>query len=326
MKIKNLVAASAALTGAVAGVGYLVFYEVMNRNAKLPSKLGNVMAPPSEGVVPKEEDPRKLWLDEQEFERYSIKNPEGNTLQGFLLRPEKPSNIYVFCSHGYRSSGKGQFALIVKYYYDQGYNVFLVDHRGAGESEGKYIGFGVHEHKDSLLWLKFMNETFGPDIQIILHGISLGSATVTLMSGAEDLPENVKFIIADCGYTTAQAEFEHNLKNMHVPKYPLLPVTDFANKLFSGFYFKESDPINAVSHAKVPMLFIHGTADNFVPTFMVHQLFGACSSEYKDLLLVEGAAHAESYAVDSAAYEAKIQEFVDRFIDKPAETADASAK
>ncbi|MBR2732394.1 MAG: alpha/beta hydrolase [Clostridia bacterium] len=319
MKFKNLVAASAALTGAVAGVSYLVFYEVMNRNAKLPQKLGSVMAPPSEDVVPADEDPRKLWLDEQEFEQFSIKNAEGNTLYGYLLRPETPSDIYVFCSHGYRSSGKGQFALIVKYYHDQGYNVFLVDHRGAGTSEGKYIGFGVHEHKDSLLWLDFMNETFGPDIQIILHGISLGCATVTMMSGCPELPANVKFIIADCGFTSAQAEFEHNLKNLHVPKYPLLPVTDFANKLFSGFNFKEADPINYVKNAKVPMLFIHGTKDDFVPTFMVHQLYGACGSEYKDLLLVEGAAHAESYAKDSAAYEAKIQEFVDRFIDKPAD-------
>ena len=136
------------------------------------------------------------------------------------------------------------------------------------------------------------------------------------MSGNPDLPKNVKFTVADCGYTSPWAEFDYQLKNAHVPSSPLLDGANFFNKRIAKYDFKKVDSVESVKHAQVPMLFIHGTKDDFVPTYMVNELYDACSSD-KDILLVEGAGHAESYPTDSAAYEAKVRSFIDKYITVP---------
>lgn len=299
-------------------VCYVVFYEVIARNAKIPGKINESGAEKQMKEKPElfAPDPREEWLNEQTFENYSITNVDGNKLKGYLLKADKPSDVYVFGSHGYRCWGKREFRRMTKFYHDLGFNVFIVDHQAHGESEGKYIGFGSHESRDSLQWLGFMLDTFGKDIQIILHGVSMGSATVMMMSGNPNLPKNVKFTVADCGYTSPWAEFDYQLKNAHVPTSPLLDGANFFNKHIAKYDFKKVDAVESVSHAQVPMLFIHGTKDDFVPTYMVHELYDACSTD-KDLLLVEGAGHAESYPTDSAAYEAKVKSFIDKYIAVP---------
>lgn len=299
-----IVAAVLLLCGILFGVvSYLVFYEVIARNSKIPGKIDANAKKKMMETNPEKFllDPREEWLNNQTFENYSITNVDGNKLKGYLLKADKPSDVYVFGSHGYRCWGKREFRLMAKFYHDLGFNVFIVDHQAHGESEGKYIGFGSHESRDAMQWLRFMTDTFGSDIQIILHGVSMGCATVMMMSGNPDLPKNVKFTVADCGYTSPWAEFDYQLKNAHVPTSPLLDGANFFNKHIAKYDFKKVDAVESVSHAQVPMLFIHGTKDDFVPTYMVHELYDACSTD-KDLLLVEGAGHAESYPTDSAAY------------------------
>ncbi len=290
-----------------------MFNEVMNRNARLTDVLGKIIYTAPEPVAPAEPDERGVWFNEQKFEEFEMINDRNYRLRAYLLKSEKPSNVYAFCSHGYRSSGKGEFYLITKYYHDLGYNVFLVDHQASGESDGKYIGFGYYEYRDCLKWLDYMLEVFGSDIQIILHGISMGSATVMMMNG-ENLPENVKFTVADCGYTSAYNQFLHNAKSMHLPKFPVVNFANAFNRRISGYDFKDANPIDAIKKAKLPMLFIHGANDDFVPTYMAGELYEACTSEDKKMLIVEGAAHAESYPTDSAAYEAMINEFIAEYI------------
>ncbi len=294
---------------------YVLFYAVIARKSTIPGKItenGNkkLMETEPERFLP---DPREIWLNEQTFEDYSITNVDGNKLRGYLLKADKPSDVYVFGSHGYRCWGKREFRLMTKFYHDLGFNVFLVDHQAHGESEGKYIGFGSLESRDGIQWLNFMVDTFGKDIQIILHGVSMGCATVTMMSGNPSLSKNVRFTVADCGYTTPWDEFSYHLHNAHVPTSPLLDGANFFNRLIAKYDFKKVDCVESVSHAQVPMLFIHGAADDFVPTYMVYKLFDACSSD-KDLLVVEGAIHADSYRTDSAAYEAKVKSFIDKYI------------
>ncbi|NMP38257.1 MAG: alpha/beta hydrolase [Clostridiales bacterium] len=316
-KASKLIGVTGAALGAFGGVSYLTFREVMHRNAKLPpviSALAMKAMDKDAPAAPAEPDERAVWFEQQHFEEYTIENDRGFKLKGYLLPAQKPSDVFVFGSHGYRNHAKGEFNYMAKFYHDKGYNVFLVDHQAAGESEGTYIGFGYYEYKDCLKWLGFMLETFGKDIQIILHGVSMGSATVMLMSSDPSLPENVKFTVADCGYTSAWNEFKSVLKGAHVPAFPLLEGADFFNKKIGGYRFKDADALESVANAKLPMLFIHGSTDTFVPTYMATQLYHACSSEYKDLLIVEGAWHAESYRKDSAAYEGKICEFADKFI------------
>ena len=160
-----------------------------------------------------------------------------------------------------------------------------------------------------------MTDTFGDDIKIILHGISMGSATVMLMSGSDALPKNVKFTIADCGYTSALDEFNYKLESLGVPRKPIIPLVRAINNQRAGYDFgNDTNALKAVKNAKVPMLFIHGGDDKFVPTYMVYLLFDACQSEYKDMFIAPGADHAESYHKAKAQYEGKVAEFIEKFI------------
>ncbi|MDD7293067.1 MAG: alpha/beta hydrolase, partial [Clostridiaceae bacterium] len=253
-----------------------------------------------------------LWLEDYGYERYTINADDGTKLIGYLMRPEKPSKNFVFCSHGYRSEGRREFSGISQYYLSRGFNVFLVDHRASGESGGKYIGFGYYEAKDSIRWLEFLNKTFGEDISIVLHGVSMGSATVMLMGGDEALPENVRLIVADCGYTSAWDEFKYKLSAMKIPEKPLLPAVNAINIRKAGYDFRDTSAVDAVKRAKVPFLFIHGGADNFVPTFMVYLLFDACASKLKEMMIVDGADHASSFVAGREQYEAKLDEMLEK--------------
>lgn len=296
------------------GAGFTMFNEVMNRNAKIYPIVSSKAAEKMVITPENKEDPRILWFREQSPLFYERVNDKGLKLKARMI-PAENSNVYVFCSHGYRSSGLGEYEIMTKFYHDLGYNVFIVDHAAHGESEGKYIGFGYHEYKDCIDWLNWMKEEFDDDIQIILQGISMGSATVMMMSGDENLPDNVKFTVADCGYTTARAEFEYDIKEfMHLPEFPIVGTANIFNKHLNGYDFSDASPIDSVAKTKVPILFIHGDSDTFVPTYMVHQLYASCSTEEKDLLLVKGAGHAESYRTDSGAYEAKVKEFAEKYI------------
>ena len=300
-----------AAGAAYAGISYLVFYELMNKNANLPNKAFEMSI---KDVVPgiAEDDERVQWFNSQEFEEFEIENDCGNKLKGYFLKADEPSDKYILCAHGYRSNGKGEFRFASKFLHDSGFNIMLVDHRASGKSDGKYITFGCKEAEDLLLWVKFMNEKFGEDIKIGLYGISMGCATITILCGNENLPENVKFAVADCGYTSAVDEFSYNLQKVHIPDFLIMNSVDFINRKISGCSLDDMNPLNAVKKSKVPTLFIHGEKDDFVPEKMVHTLYDACNAP-KDIFIAPNAAHAESYQRSTAEYEKKFIEFTDKY-------------
>jgi fermentation-respiration switch protein FrsA (DUF1100 family) len=294
-----------------------IYRALIYADFKIPEALGKTMSE-SKPIDGKDRIRLRnmLWLEEYGYERHHIINADGNKLTGYLMRPKKESKTYVFCSHGYRNKGRPEWCYYAKHYVEElGFNMFFVDHQAHGESEGKYVGFGSFESRDSLQWLGYMNETFGSDIEIFLHGISMGSATVMLMTGSDKLPENVRFTIADCGFTSALDEFTYKLENLGFPKKPIIPIMCEYNKRRAGYDFgKDTNALEAVGRAKIPMLFFHGGSDKFVPTYMVNQLFDACSAPYKDKLIVAGADHAESYLIDKESCEKKMAEFIEKFL------------
>ncbi len=311
--------ATTATIAAVAGTAsYVAFNELMSKNAKLTPFFSKLFVKSADGVIEfdgNKPDERKEWFYSQEFEIHEMISERGERLRGYCLKADKPSDVYFFGIHGYRGSAKGEFCYIAKYYHDMGFNIFLVDHQASGESDGTYITFGHYEHQNCMKWLDYMLEAFGKDISIILHGVSMGSATVMLMTGDENLPSNVKFTVADCGYTSMYNQFHHNLGGSNLAK-PVLSILSEINRLALGFKFKDVSPIDAVKNAKIPMLFIHGDSDDFVPYFMMDELYDACASEYKDKITITGAGHAMSYVIDTPKYEAKLNEFIDKFIEK----------
>lgn len=309
---------AAVLGGAAYGLSDLLFKALISREFRVPRAVSKFITEKEDGSEGSLENPYKTnmkWLMEYGFERHTMINDRGQMLRGYLMKPKNPSDIYVFGSHGYRSDGKGEWCYFAKFYVEEmGYNLFFVDHQSHGESEGEYIGFASHEHKDCLKWISYMTDTFGKDIKIFLHGISMGSATVMLMTGSGQLPSNVKFTVADCGYTSAMDEFDYKIDTLNLPFRPIIPIVKAINRKRAGYDFQnDTNALAAVKKAEIPMLFIHGDKDLFVPTKMVYELYDACASN-KDLFVVPGADHAKSYHVDKEGYELKLKEYIDRYL------------
>lgn len=309
MKKKTaLLAAGAA--GAYIGLSFLAEHEIFEKNAKIPTMFSE-LSKKKHGTG--NNDPRVDWMHAQQFKQYSITNNRGEKLSGFYLPADEPSDKFVLCSHGYRSRGKGEFRFISKFYHDSGFNIFLVDHTASGDSEGERITFGYYESQDLRLWIDFLLKEFGENIKISLQGISMGSASILLLCGQNELPSNVKFAVSDCSFTTIREQFTSVLNEYHIPLNPIISTVDKISKSKCGFSIDEISPIKAVPDIKIPMLFVHGKSDGFVPVKMVYELYNACTSE-KDLLISIKARHGKSYSKDSEAYEKKVLEFTEKYM------------
>lgn len=244
------------------------------------------------------------------IEKVEIKAADGAKLTAHILIPENSNGKLILACHGARSSGLGEFAFEAPYFYEEGYTVVMPDHRGCGESDGKFMGYGTHESRDAFLWLDYAEKRF-PDMPVFLFGISMGAATVLMMSeNAED--ERIRGIIADCGYTSAWNEFSYQIHtSFHLPDFPVLHICNLYSRIFAGYSFKEASPIDAVRKAKKPILFIHGKDDDFVPYYMEKELYNACCSD-KYILSIDGAVHARSYYTNPTAYQSAMEKFTEK--------------
>lgn len=219
----------------------------------------------------------------------------------------------AICFHGYTSHGMSDYIGLSDYYLKNGFAMLLPDARAHGQSEGDYIGFGCLDRKDALVWINWIIQELGEDVEIVLHGTSMGGATVLMTSGLE-LPSQVKAIVSDCGFTSPKEVFTHVLNSMyHLPAFPVIPGADLVNKKLAGYGMDECNAKREVAKAKVPILFIHGSNDTFVPCKMCHEIYDCCASPKKKLI-IDGAAHAESYYKDIKKYEQALTEFFEEFM------------
>lgn len=251
------------------------------------------------------------WLNQQEIVDYEIHSLDNLKLKAKLIKAD--SNKLLIAVHGYHSYNFKEYALYLKFYHDLGFNILLPDNRAHGESEGDYVGFGWLDRLDIKQWIKKMKEIFGDDIQIVLHGISMGSATVLMASGDKDLDQSVKCIIADCGYTSLNDELKYKLDKMNLPSKLILSSANLLSRKRAGYKFKDASTLKQVEKSKTPTLFIHGDQDEYVPTYMVYNLYNACSAK-KDLLIIEGAGHAESFIVNQELCKKTIKRFISQYI------------
>ena len=232
-------------------------------------------------------------------------------LHGYKILNENSTDKWVITVHGY--IGKGiQMSSYAKRFYDMGYNILIPDLRGHGESEGNYIGMGWYDRLDILKWINLIIEE-NENSKIILHGISMGAATVSMVSG-EVLPINVKAIIADCGYTSVWEQFSHQLKAIYsLPNFPVMNASSLVARFKAGYGLKEASALKQVRKSKTPILFIHGDKDDFVPYRMMDELYNAANCE-KEKLTIHGAGHAKSSKVDPDLYWSTIENFINKYI------------
>ena len=255
---------------------------------------------------------RKTYMMAQTHEDVHITSFDGLKLHPtyFPAVKETDRKRVVICFHGYTSKGLADFTGLTDYYFRRGYAMLHPDARAHGESEGTYIGFGCLDRRDALRWIRWVTERCGEDVEILLHGISMGGATV-LMAAGMPLPSQVKGVVSDCGFTSPKEVFTHVLNTMyHLPAFPVIPAADFVNRRLAGYGMDECNAKREVAKAKIPILFIHGSKDTFVPVSMCHELYENCASPKKKLI-VEGAAHGESYFKNMEAYEKALDEFTE---------------
>lgn len=251
---------------------------------------------------------RKEKMLEQPHEDVFCLSDDGLRLHATWFPGKDPKKV-VICFHGYTSQGMSDYVGLSDYYRRQGFGMLLVDERAHGDSEGEYIGFGCLDRQDAMGWIEWILNRCGEEIQILLHGTSMGGATVLMTSGLE-LPSQVKGIVSDCGFTSAKEVFTHVLHSMyHLPAFPMIQIASLVNKSKAGYGLNECNAAEEVKKATVPILLIHGDADTFVPCKMCEKIYENCASE-KKMLIVEGAAHAESYYKDMDAYEEALSDFI----------------
>ena len=253
------------------------------------------------------------WLikDSNYIDTY-ITSSDNLKLHAYEVKNENKTDKWAIVVHGYTSEGK-LLSSKAKHLYNMGYNVLVPDLRSHGSSEGDYIGMGWDDRLDIIDWINYIVKN-NPNSEIALHGTSMGSATVLMVSG-EKLPSNVKAIVADCGYTSVYDEFSYQLKQLfNLPAFPIMNFSDVVTHIRAGYCLNDASAINQVKKSTTPILYIHGDKDDFVPYYMMDELYNATNSE-KEKLTIEGGEHANSDLVNSKLYWSTVNSFLEKYIE-----------
>ncbi len=259
------------------------------------------------------------WLKAQPKKQdLYIKSFDGLKLHSVFLPADIPTKKTIHVVHGFHAEGLWDFATMIPYYHNAGYNVNIPDDRAHLNSEGKLLGFGWNDRRDTIDWCRKLIEVVGEDAEIVLHGVSMGAATVMMASGEKDLPVQVKCIIEDCGFSSAMAEFRHTAPSqIHFMIDGVLFFDNIINRIFNHYWIYGASSVKQLKKAKVPFFFIHGDSDTFVPTAMVYDNYNACASE-KEIWVTKDVPHAKSSIIYTEEYGKKCLEFMEKHLRRTA--------
>jgi len=291
-------------------ISYICFRMAFYSDRSIPQEeypipQGEVYAPYRERMI--------AWMKETRAipqEPLEITSFDGLKLRGRYFEYAPGATIELMF-HGYRGTSDRDLCGGVQRCFKLGRNAILVDQRASGRSEGKVITFGLRERRDVLSWVDFVIQKFGPDVKIILTGISMGAATVMLAAG-EPLPKNVIGVLADCGYTSARDIIQVVIRQMKLPPALAYPFVRLGAVLFAGFDPDADSPVRAMARCKVPVIFFHGEADDFVPCQMSRENYEACAAP-KRLVTIPGAGHGLCCLVDTERYYRELREFTEQY-------------
>ncbi len=249
------------------------------------------------------------WLASQPVQPLRVVSYDGKVLYGRFVPCENAKGT-ILLFHGYRSSHVIDFSAVLAYYHSLGLNLLICDQRAHGQSGGRFIAFGVKERYDVVSWVTYISMMLGEDHPLFLGGLSMGATTVLMASNLE-FPGNVRGIIADCGFTSPGDIIRHLLQtHYHLPAKAAAAFLNVFTRIFAGFGLDQWSTVEAVKHTALPVLFLHGLADHFVPAFMTDAAYAACASA-KTLVEVPGADHGLSYLTDMPRCQAALREFIE---------------
>lgn len=257
------------------------------------------------------------WMDSmktaQAFRDTFITASDGIRLHALYAAASRPTAQTAVIVHGYTDNAVRMLHIGYLYHHELGFNILLPDLRYSGRSGGDAFQMGWLDRKDVEQWIDTAPALFGDSLRAVVHGISMGAATTMMLSG-DSLPPYIRCFVEDCGYTSVWDQFGKELKSQFsLPAFPLLPVASLLCYWQNGWNFKEASALKQVAKCRRPMFFIHGDADDFVPTDMVYPLFEA-KPDPKELWVVPGASHARSYQLMPETYTAKVAAFIKEYL------------
>ena len=295
---KILIAVVILLLGAGYFVGnYFVDFALKRGEDLSPPKACANIADPNLKAPPMPNFPAEDW---------TIESFDGLKLHAKKFSPDEETNRWAILVHGYGRDGTFAYDYADEYL-KRGWNVLVPDLRAAGESGGEFITMGALESRDVFDWAEKISSE-NPDVKIILHGVSMGAATVMMTAALE--PKNLCAVVEDCGYTSAYEMFSAQLEKIFgLPEYPAMPCANFVCKLKTGLKISDAAPLEVVDKIKVPVLFIHGDEDGLVPFEMLDRLYDKATAP-KEKFVVAGAGHADAKRKNPAVYFDKVFAFL----------------
>lgn len=287
-----------------AGLGAALFSYAIVRKKKYPGKYKKKFKDEYFASI--------AWYEAQEKKPLEIQSRDGLALRAQYLEAKNPTRRVAIVVHGHKDEGK-RMAYITRMFHEMGLDVLVPDLRAHGQSEGRYFGMGYLDRVDLSLWIRRVIELKGDDAEIVLHGISMGAAAVMMTAGFNP-PANVKCVVEDCGYTSAPAEFKNTVKTM-MPFVPLflVGVGGAFCRVFAGYRFSWVSPIDALKSTRLPILFIHGEQDKYVPFSMLDELYESYEGP-KQRFAVPEAVHAIAYLYAPDEYTARVEKLLETYM------------
>lgn len=304
-KVVIWLSAIAVLIVAIFTAASLYFYNV----AFVPSQKSFLE---SEKVTKTDTDAKK-WLKENEITWKQKSATDNLKLVADYVPAEHKTKKTVVVAHGFMGK-KEDLARQIQMFHNMGYNVLAPDDRAHGKSEGNVIGYGWLDKDDYVKWIKKVINHDGQKAQIALYGVSMGGATVMMTSGL-NLPSQVKAIVEDCGYTSLKDELFYEAGNLYnIPPVPLVKTLSWVTQVKGGYDPYEASSVEQLKNNHLPVFFIHGGKDDFVPTKMVYENYKATKGP-KELWVVKGVGHAKSFAKNPKIYENRVSKFLNKYFE-----------
>ena len=305
-----LIIALAVVIAAILAITVYTYFRVFY-NKKRPHVEGGEVYIPRTSIYEPYRERILEWVRmtrEMGGEVIKIKSDDGLDLYGYYYE-YAPGALTEILFHGYHGNAERDLSGGVDRCHRLGRNALIVDQRAGGRSGGVTTTFGIKESRDCLRWVDYAIGRFGKDVKLILTGVSMGAATVMIAAGDENLPKNVVSVLADCGYTSAKEIISKFISEMHLPPKLIYPFVRLGGMIFGRFDADKYSPIEAMKRTRVPIIFIHGDADDFVPTYMSQVLYEACASEKKKFVKIEGAGHGIAFPANEEAYIKALADF-----------------